>query len=60
MELAQVTMDEAGLVEFTCRVCGETCPAPPGVPLDAAVRQFLDLHPACSDTSQHADGCPST
>ena len=44
---------------FTCRVCQEHCPAPEGVPLEQATREFLEMHPACADQQQHDDGCPS-
>ena len=58
MELVQVTLSEDGAVHFTCRVCKESCPAPEGVPLEVATREFLALHPACADPSAHVDGCP--
>lgn len=58
MELVQVSLSDDGTVEFTCRVCRETCPAPKDVPLDVATREFLALHPACADPAVHVDGCP--
>ncbi len=58
MELVQVSLSEDGSVTFTCRVCQEQCPAPEGVPLDQATREFLDMHPACADKAAHDDGCP--
>lgn len=59
MDLVAVRMDDRGLVDFHCRVCGETCPAPDDVPLDEATRQFLAMHPLCAEPSEHDDGCPS-
>ena len=59
MELVQVTIDDAGAVHFRCRVCEDTCPAPGGVSLEQATREFLDMHPACADPAQHEDGCPT-
>lgn len=59
MDLIQVSMDDTGAVEFTCRVCGETCPAPEGVPLDQATREFLAMHPACAEPEEHDEGCPA-
>lgn len=59
MELVQVTMSDDGTVHFTCRVCEDTCPAPDGVPLEQATREFLALHPACADPDVHEDGCPT-
>lgn len=58
MDLVQVSMAADGTVTFTCRVCGEHCPAPEGVALDQATRDFLDMHPACADPDVHDDGCP--
>ena len=58
MELVQVSLDADGSVVFTCRVCQEHCPAPEGVPLDEATKEFLAMHPACADSEQHDDGCP--
>lgn len=52
-------MDDTGAVVFTCRICGDSCPAPESVPLDAATREFLAMHPACADPSEHDEGCPS-
>ena len=59
MDLVQVAFAEDGSVVFTCRVCQEHCPAPVGVPLDQATREFLALHPACADPVVHDEGCPS-
>ncbi|MCW2500865.1 MAG: hypothetical protein JWN87_2541 [Frankiales bacterium] len=59
VDLVQVALSDDGSVVFTCRVCGEHCPAPEGVPLDQATREFLAMHPACADQSAHDDGCPS-
>lgn len=59
VELVQVSMNENGAVTFTCRVCGDRCPAPADVPLDEATREFLALHPACADPAEHDDGCPA-
>ena len=59
MDLVQVAIDHEGAVVFTCRVCGESCPSPDGLPLDVATREFLDMHPACADPAQHEDGCPA-
>lgn len=58
MELVQVVMSSDGSAVFTCRVCGEHCPAPRGVPLPDAIRDFLAMHPACLEQDQHEDGCP--
>lgn len=58
MDLVQVSLADDGSVLFTCRVCQEQCPAPEGVPLDQATREFLDMHPACADRDAHEDGCP--
>lgn len=58
MNLVQVSLSDDGSVVFTCRVCQEHCPAPEGVPLDQATREFLDMHPACADEAAHDDGCP--
>jgi hypothetical protein len=58
VDLVQVSLSEDGSVVFTCRVCGEHCPAPEGQPLDVATREFLAMHPACADQSAHDDGCP--
>lgn len=58
MDLVQVSLSADGSVLFTCRVCQEHCPAPEGVPLEQATREFLDMHPACADRQQHDDGCP--
>lgn len=58
MDLVQVSIDPQGGVMFSCRVCGQQCPAPEGVPLDQATRQFLDMHPACNKPELHEDGCP--
>lgn len=58
MDLVQVSLSADGSVLFTCRVCQEHCPAPDGVPLDQATREFLDMHPACADEDLHDDGCP--
>ncbi len=59
VELVQVTIDDGGAVHFTCRVCRDTCPAPDGVPLEQATRDFLAMHPACADPDAHEDGCPT-
>ena len=59
MDLVQVSLAQDGSVQFTCRVCQEHCPAPEGVPLDQATRDFLALHPACADPEVHDDGCPA-
>lgn len=59
MELVQVTIDDSGVVHFHCRVCGDSCPAPEGVPLEQATREFLGMHPVCADPAQHEDGCPT-
>ncbi len=59
MELVQVSIGDDASVLFTCRVCGEQCPAPPGLPLAEATREFLAMHPACADPAQHEDGCPA-
>jgi hypothetical protein len=58
MELVQVSLSEDGSVLFTCRVCQEHCPAPDGVSLEQATRDFLAMHPACADSAAHDDGCP--
>ena len=58
MDLVQVALAADGSVVFTCRVCQEHCPAPEGVPLDVATRDFLAMHPACAEANAHADGCP--
>jgi hypothetical protein len=58
VELVQVSMSPDGRVVFTCRVCGERCDAPEDVPMTEATREFLAMHPACSDQQLHADGCP--
>ena len=58
MDLVQVSLAADGSVLFTCRVCQEHCPAPEGVPLEQATREFLAMHPACADEEQHDDGCP--
>lgn len=60
MELVQVLMGKDGVVQFTCRVCQDTCPAPVGVPLEQATRDFLAMHPACADPQEHEDGCPAS
>lgn len=59
MELVQVTIEDDGSVHFRCRVCDDVCPAPEGVPLEQATREFLAMHPACADPEQHDDGCPT-
>lgn len=59
MELVQVSLTDDGTVLFTCRVCQESCPAPEGVPLEVATREFLALHPVCADPDAHQDGCPA-
>ncbi|MGZ6793328.1 MAG: hypothetical protein ACXVGH_02320 [Mycobacteriales bacterium] len=58
MDLVQVSMAADGTVVFSCRVCGDHCPAPEGVPLAQATREFLDMHPACADPGAHDEGCP--
>jgi hypothetical protein len=58
MDLVQVSLSSEGGVLFTCRVCGEHCPAPDGVPLDQATREFLAMHPACAAQDAHEEGCP--
>lgn len=58
MDLVQVTLASDGSITFTCRVCQEECPAPQGVPLEQATREFLDMHPACADPEVHDEGCP--
>jgi hypothetical protein len=58
MNLVQVALQADGSVIFTCRVCQEHCPAPDGVPLDRATREFLAMHPACADADAHDEGCP--
>lgn len=58
MDLVQVMMED-GVVHFRCRVCDDCCPAPDGVPLEVATREFLAMHPACADPEQHQDGCPA-
>jgi hypothetical protein len=58
MDLVQVSLSADGSVTFTCRVCQEVCPAPEGVPLDEATREFLAMHPACADPEAHDEGCP--
>ena len=57
MELVQVTIGDDGAVHFRCRVCDDSCPAPTGIPLDQATREFLAKHPACADPEKHEDGC---
>jgi hypothetical protein len=59
VDLVQVSLSDDGSVVFTCRVCGEHCPAPDGVPLDQATREFLAMHPACADPDTHDEGCPA-
>lgn len=59
MNLVQVSLSDDGSAVFTCRVCQEQCPAPEGVPLDQATREFLAMHPAHADPEVHDDGCPS-
>lgn len=59
MDLVQVSVGADGGVLFTCRVCGEHCPATEGMPLVEATREFLAMHPACADPEQHEDGCPN-
>lgn len=59
MNLVQVSLSDDGSVVFTCRVCQEHCPAPEGVPLDQAIREFLEMHPAHYDRDIHDDGCPA-
>lgn len=59
MDLVQVSVGADGGVLFTCRVCGEHCPATEGMPLVEATREFLAMHPACADPEQHEDGCPT-
>lgn len=59
MDLVQVSLAQDGSVLFTCRVCQEQCPAPDGVSLEQATRDFLALHPACADPEVHDDGCPA-
>lgn len=58
MDLVQVALAADGSVKFTCRVCQEQCPAPEGMPLEEATREFLAMHPACADRQAHEDGCP--
>ncbi len=58
MDLVQVSLSSDGSVQFTCRVCQEHCPAPEGLPLEQATRDFLAMHPACADEQQHDEGCP--
>lgn len=58
-DLVEVSMTSEGTVLFTCRVCGEHCPASEGVPLAQATREFLAMHPVCADPDEHEDGCPT-
>ena len=58
MELVHVSIAEDGSVLFTCNVCKEECPAPPGVPVDVATREFLAMHPVCAAAEEHVEGCP--
>jgi hypothetical protein len=59
VDLVQVSLSGDGRALFTCRVCGQHCPAPEGVSLAQATREFLEMHPACADPELHDEGCPA-